>query len=454
MTKNILVTVWFSILSVLAIHAQTSNDIGVQGIQPVSLCVGNTDTIYAEVSNYGINPIDSFMVFWEINLVLDSMWVYQPLDTIGGTGSITEQIALTTVTVPSNNIVMVVWTKWPNGNVDNDMTNDTNAIVIHTILPVDLNDSTHYCENDSVVLDAGLYDSYVWSNGDTTPSIQVADTGYYTVTVTDQQCISSDSIWVESVLDPIAFFHDSSSLFAVAFLNLSQHADSFYWDFGDGTHSTDKDPVHIYPWTNEDTICHNTILVASNVCSSDTFGQITIVGSYGSSNWYSGIKSSINNWQVDFSYSRSATEFYWEFGDGQTSTQANPIHIYSPNGAYECYTVQVRALTHCGYDYVRKRIAVGNYPANNPCQIVTDVPHVVLETSVVSVYPNPAHDILHIDLVTGYNQNSIFELYDVLGKQVLRAHLINGVNSISISHLPTGVYTYRLGTVRGMVVLE
>lgn len=73
---------------------------------------------------------------------------------------------------------------------------------------------------------------------------------------------------------------------------------------------------------------------------------------------------------------------------------------------------------------------------------------------VLRIYPNPTHDILHIDFVTGYNQNSIFELYDVLGKQVLRTHLINEVNSISVSDLPTGVYTYRLGTVRGMVVLE
>ncbi|UTW66933.1 T9SS type A sorting domain-containing protein [bacterium SCSIO 12643] len=453
MTKNILVTVWFSILFVLTIHAQTSNDIGVQGIQPVSLCVGDTGTVYAEVSNYGINPIDSFMVFWEINLVQDSMWVYQSLDTIGGMGSMTAQIALTMVTVPSNNIVLVAWTKWPNGNTDGDLTNDTNAMVIHTILPVDLNDSTHYCENNSVVLDAGLYDSYVWSNGDTTASIQVADTGYYAVTVTEQQCSSTDSIWVESVLDPVAIFHDSSSFWTVVLTNLSLYADSFYWSFGDGTYSTDISPTHTYPWTVHDSLCYNPILIASNICSSDTFGQIVYVGVYPPI-WYSGIGSSINNWQVDFSYSRSATEFYWEFGDGQTSKQSKPVHTYSPNGAYECYTVQVRALTYCGYDYVRKRIAVGNYPANNPCQIVTDVPKVVLETSVVSVYPNPAHDILNVDLVTGYNQNSIFELYDVLGKQVLRTHLINEVNSISVSDLPTGVYTYSLGTVRGMVVLE
>jgi hypothetical protein len=72
----------------------------------------------------------------------------------------------------------------------------------------------------------------------------------------------------------------------------------------------------------------------------------------------------------------------------------------------------------------------------------------------IRIYPNPAKDILQIDFTPKNNQKAVLELYDVLGKQVLNKKLFIGKNQITISQLPIGVYTYRIGNIRGMVVLE
>ena len=49
---------------------------------------------------------------------------------------------------------------------------------------------------------------------------------------------------------PIAsyqFVISTSNFLEVAFTNFSQNADSYSWNFGDGTSSTEKDPVHVFP---------------------------------------------------------------------------------------------------------------------------------------------------------------------------------------------------------------
>jgi len=71
----------------------------------------------------------------------------------------------------------------------------------------------------------------------------------YSVTVTDQNCVSIDSVFVSEILNPMASFSDSVDHYTVVFTNFSTHADSFLWNFGDGTTSSQVHPTHIYPWT-------------------------------------------------------------------------------------------------------------------------------------------------------------------------------------------------------------
>jgi len=52
------------------------------------------------------------------------------------------------------------------------------------------------CENDTVVLDAGVFSGYKWSNGDTSRSIVVSQPGDYTVTVVGSNgCVATSSVY-------------------------------------------------------------------------------------------------------------------------------------------------------------------------------------------------------------------------------------------------------------------
>lgn len=72
---------------------------------------------------------------------------------------------------------------------------------------------------------------------------------------------------------PIANFTYNIEGNIVSFFNYCQNANYFYWDFGDGTNSTEINPIHIYNNSNSFIVS----LIASNECGLDTYTQtITI----------------------------------------------------------------------------------------------------------------------------------------------------------------------------------
>nr|WP_321237167.1 T9SS type A sorting domain-containing protein [uncultured Psychroserpens sp.] len=68
---------------------------------------------------------------------------------------------------------------------------------------------------------------------------------------------------------------------------------------------------------------------------------------------------------------------------------------------------------------------------------------VSLENHTISVYPNPAIELLHIK--TSLDINSLI-LYDILGKQVITA---KETKSIIVDHLPASTYILKIVTNRG-----
>ncbi|MDP9230690.1 MAG: PKD domain-containing protein [Bacteroidota bacterium] len=57
-------------------------------------------------------------------------------------------------------------------------------------------------------------------------------------------------------------------------------------------------------------------------------------------------------------------DFYWNFGDGNTSTVQNPSHLYSLPGIYEVKLV-ITAKDGCVSDTLRKNVAIGDKPISN-----------------------------------------------------------------------------------------
>jgi hypothetical protein len=76
------------------------------------------------------------------------------------------------------------------------------------------------------------------------------------------------------------------------------------------------------------------------------------------------------------------------------------------------------------------------------------VPELALNDGLINVYPNPASELLNVDL----KQAGSIALFDGLGREVLqKSALPKGKNVLSLRQLATGVYLYRFTGVDGTI---
>jgi hypothetical protein len=64
--------------------------------------------------------------------------------------------------------------------------------------------------------------------------------------------------------------------------------------------------------------------------------------------------------------------------------------------------------------------------------------------SLISVYPNPSNGIVNVTLTSELTKNSFIEVYDALGKLVVKQVLANELNTINMSNLNNGIYTFKV----------
>jgi hypothetical protein len=148
-----------------------------------------------------------------------------------------------------------------------------------------------------------------------------------------------------------------------------------------------------------------------------------------------GFETAVNgNTLVTDNVSTNATQWRWDFGDGQSSTQFEPSHIYASGGDY---TVKLRACNSCFCDSVEHVIHIvlsGNHtsPTN---------PEIIMITGP---------DDLGYVTFSNYNANGRFLLYNMVGKLVSDVPVINGISVVS--DLSKGLYLWRLSDDSGQEV--
>lgn len=120
----------------------------------------------------------------------------------------------------------------------------------------------------------------------------------------------------------------------------------------------------------------------------------------------------------------------WDFGDGATSTEINPVHTYPASGDY----VASLAITKCGKSDVKTKTI----------HIESGVNTRFLNLKDVSIYPNPATNEVTIKLDREYKAIFI-SLVDVSGKNILKKKSLNvDFLHLDISGLSTGAYVLRI----------
>ncbi len=73
---------------------------------------------------------------------------------------------------------------------------DTLNITIIELPTVNLGPDTSYCESDTITLNAGAGDFYLWNDSSTAQTLDVTATGTYAVTVTTAGCEGTDEIYI------------------------------------------------------------------------------------------------------------------------------------------------------------------------------------------------------------------------------------------------------------------
>ena len=146
----------------------------------------------------------------------------------------------------------------------------TTVNVSNAPIPTVTASATQACSGDVVTLTASTGDSYSWSNGDTTQSIQVINTGSYSVTTTNADACAgvgaSDAVTVTFTATPTAAGSFTTNGNIVTFSNTSTGASSYSWDFGDFTNSSASAPVHAYALNGN----YQVVLTAINGNCTDT----------------------------------------------------------------------------------------------------------------------------------------------------------------------------------------
>lgn len=130
----------------------------------------------------------------------------------------------------------------------------------------------------------------------------------------------------------------------VHFENFSRTQAKFIWDFGDGnTDTVNYSPDHRYeePGTYEVTLT----VIDSNTCNiSDVFKRSIYVYGHTDATFEYELEPCV--YEASFTTSSKGPDYYWDFGDGQTSTEKNPKHQYEPGMTYTA-TLIVNPNTLC-----------------------------------------------------------------------------------------------------------
>ncbi len=128
-------------------------------------------------------------------------------------------------------------------------------------------------------------------------------------------------------------FQNSENDLRVQFLDQSTgDPTEWLWDFGDGRTSSEQNPAHTFRSAGD----YAVVLTASKAGSSASTSQIVLVGEIVDLVANFDFINTESNLSVTFVNTSTGdpTSFTWDFGDGSTSREENPSHIFPAAGDY------------------------------------------------------------------------------------------------------------------------
>lgn len=206
--------------------------------------------------------------------------------------------------------------------------------------------------------------SYTWDYGDFSNEVNEVDPSYTYSTTGPWNITLSDTMygWTTTCADAVTYPSGLAADFGEIVTNLTVNfgdmsiygPTSWLWDFGDGNVSTQQNPTHTYASAGTYTVC---LTVTNATCGSDSVcNPITVTACAAPSVVWSQTSNGLVTDFTDAS-TNTPTSWFWDFGDGNVSTQQNPTHTYLADGTY---TVCLTATNVCGTDSTCQSVVVSS----------------------------------------------------------------------------------------------
>jgi hypothetical protein len=385
--------------------------------------------------------------------------------------------------------------------------NNDNFSVIVT-LPLQLPDSIFTCTD--VLLDATVPAavSYLWNDGTTTSSLLAAQSGIYTVTISDgASCTYSTSAEVQTPIDIV--FDDINGVLCGNLLGTNYGSNGqFVWGNGSTASQLTVNNPGTYVLsiqTEEGCVVNDSVNISSienlpavnlgdilNICDGDTLdagfsGQgmtylwntgattqniiVTTTNTYsvtvtspngcvGSDFVYvnkvnlpiAGFSSTSSGNSVQFTNtSQNATSLLWFFDDNNSTTVPNPFRLYSGPG---CYLVTQIAFNICGSDTLERYLALGVDPAG--CG-ATAAPENNNLSSNIQLMPNPNYgefSLVVADENIVINGIKIYSIQGQLLKEITNIPIGERKINVNIQDAVPGIYILVCNSENGSAIFK
>jgi hypothetical protein len=284
--------------------------------------------------------------------------------------------------------------------------------------------NTSFCTGGSVDLTSSYATGNVWSTGATSQTITVTTSQTITVTHTDgNNCFATSSPTTTSsssspqptvAVTGALTFCEGGSVTLTASLS-----DSYSWSNGATSRSIVVTTGGSY------------VVTATNADPCDGTGASNAIAVTVNTKPTASATVNVTNLQAAFTNTSSdATSYIWDFGDGSAALSTSPTHNYAQPGNYTVKLIAENAnCADTATIQVSVTVGIEEKEAFNS----------------ISLYPNPASNIINVKMDLVESTDVEVMVYDITGKLVAAVHdekVMSGLHvvKIDIVNMNNGLY--------------
>jgi PKD repeat protein len=251
------------------------------------------------------------------------------------------------------------------------------------------------------------------------------------------------------------------------FLNLSVPSTlfpSFFWDFGDGNTSTQDNPSHCYAGPGQYLV---SLTITENGCSNTDYQIVQVGGPQCSAFFFPHISSIMNPFELNLinasagSTPTSPLLYFWDFGDGSTSTDAFPTHVYANTGIYNICLTIADVATGCTSTFCDSlgMDSLGNIWMRgvtgftlNVIAPITGTSSTASQAAELLAFPNPlsADGLLNLQLKAFGNEDLTIQVINTAGvscfREIVQGNADGFTHQLNLNTLPAGMYIIQAST--------